>query len=759
MASNLQIKTQDLYDTKWSDASGQYSDEDIQKKYAEKMGYTWVSDEENDIGKYADAEGNEITIGDAQARMYLAQQEALIAVGDNIATLNTNFNILSTNLTTASQLAYNQAAGGDISGVKIGMAGEGTQSFDTASDLQSYLGMDDATFKAIWTAKGYASANAYLEAFNSQLSGFENQVAELDLVNQIIGSGELTLGAGQVFQKVLEQMNLGPAGKNAGQNFVNQFNDQIISKVNSEDYEKVLDGLTKIDWSSWDAGLQAVDFLAEYGVQIDITDKKWLQFVSDTRNATLSTPDMKKLIADLQKIQEITKDLQIGDILSQEDFELLMNYNIELAKYFAILADGTAMMVGDPLDLQQEMAETVKQKYKEAADAALNKADYYTDQYVAGSKALGGESNLDKYSKSIAFQNNEGKWFYRQYEAKRQLEFLESQGYGNTEEGAANLEKWKNDIYGLDENGATTTTGALTAIGEAVASISGEYENAARQAELWSAQYQTSLNSIALNAQDAAERIELLKSGDINAEAYSYAAMAAHNTEKWEGMDVDEVNDYAKAIQNAAGASKLLEGNISEEVAEDVALYTKKMNQGVDKLSKGFKEWQDIIKKSDKASQEYAEAMVDMKDAMSDVLGTSEEFISDDFIVKNLEDIEKAANGDAEAIDRLSAALGKEIILDITADGSQAEKAALDAHTNLQNLLKDKKVGFEVSADMDTSGIIAGAQSVVDNAKMTVEQAQAYFNSLGYEPTFVMVDQEVPIEGTRTYTDYVVIGT
>jgi hypothetical protein len=32
-----------------------------------------------------------------------------------------------------------------------------------------------------------------------------------------------------------------------------------------------------------------------------------------------------------------------------------------------------------------------------------------------------------------------------------------------------------------------------------------------------------------------------------------------------------------------------------------------------------------------------------MKDAMSDVLGTSEEFISDDFIVENLEDIEKAA--------------------------------------------------------------------------------------------------------------------
>ena len=42
---------------------------------------------------------------------------------------------------------------------------------------------------------------------------------------------------------------------------------------------------------------------------------------------------------------------------------------------------------------------------------------------------------------------------------------------------------------------------------------------------------------------------------------------------------------------------------------------------------------------------------------------------------------------------------------------------------------------------------------------MTVEQAQAYFNSLGYEPTFVTEEKEVPMEGSRTYTDIVTIGT
>ena len=73
----------------------------------------------------------------------------------------------------------------------------------------------------------------------------------------------------------------------------------------------------------------------------------------------------------------------------------------------------------------------------------------------------------------------------------------------------------------------------------------------------------------------------------------------------------------------------------------------------------------DVLKKSDSASQEYYDAMVDVKDAMSDVLGVSEEFLTDEFITKNLTDIGKAANGDADAIDRLAAAASKDILLNV----------------------------------------------------------------------------------------------
>jgi hypothetical protein len=56
--------------------------------------------------------------------------------------------------------------------------------------------------------------------------------------------------------------------------------------------------------------------------------------------------------------------------------------------------------------------------------------------------------------------------------------------------------------------------------------------------------------------------------------------MEAHEVEKWEGMDPEEVEDYAEALMEAAEASDLLSDSLkdNEEAAEDVALYTKKMN-------------------------------------------------------------------------------------------------------------------------------------------------------------------------------------
>jgi hypothetical protein len=182
------------------------------------------------------------------------------------------------------------------------------------------------------------------------------------------------------------------------------------------------------------------------------------------------------------------------------------------------------------------------------------------------------------------------------------------------------------------------------------------------------------MQELAFAAEDAEERKELLEKGPqeggIDEEAYGLAAMAAIQEEKYEGLDdeeIEKVEDYSEHLQKAAKSSDLLSDSLkgNEEAAEDVALYTMKMTKGVDKLADGFEDWSDVLKKSDKSSQEYMEAMDGMKDAMSDVLGVSEDFLSDDFIVDNMEDIKLAAEGDAEAIDRLAIAAGKDILVNL----------------------------------------------------------------------------------------------
>ena len=44
-----------------------------------------------------------------------------------------------------------------------------------------------------------------------------------------------------------------------------------------------------------------------------------------------------------------------------------------------------------------------------------------------------------------------------------------------------------------------------------------------------------------------------------------------------------------------------------------------KMNRGIEALNDGYEDWIDILKNSNKASEEYSNALYDIKSALSDV--------------------------------------------------------------------------------------------------------------------------------------------
>jgi hypothetical protein len=132
---------------------------------------------------------------------------------------------------------------------------------------------------------------------------------------------------------------------------------------------------------------------------------------------------------------------------------------------------------------------------------------------------------------------------------------------------------------------------------------------------------------------DAKERQKLLDEGYISQDVSDYAGQIDHNKEKWEGFETQEVEDYSKVIKEMVGSSALLDKTLKEnpEAMEDVALYTMKMNRGIKTLADNWDDWNSILLESDKGSHEYAEAILGLKGALSDVLGVSEDWISSDF--------------------------------------------------------------------------------------------------------------------------------
>lgn len=614
---------------------------------------------------------------------------------------------------------------------------EGNLTYDAAK-LDSVLGLTGNTEADLALAKsrGYESADAYRQAFIDSLD-IEWEVPT-GIGEDIAGS--LTVGAANKIQSTFEAM-----GEQGGDAFVKTING-IASGADwealaPEDQTAMLEKLANIDWTSWDAGEQAIAIAEEYGIAIDGTTQSWQENINAMRDAANALPDLEAMRQEFEQIKEITADIDLGSILSEEDYEILVNYNKELEKYFTILSDGSAQFTGDKLDFQQAIEQQHTEELLEAIQVYKDRNKEITAQIEAGANAVGGEEKLDSYRDTENYVGDDGKNHYSGSNVNRQLDFLESQGYDSDQ-----LAAWRED---LADGG--TTVNVLEDIANAVNSTADSFNNLGAEAESNKALIQGMMNEIALSADDAEERAKLLESGIINEDAFNAAAMAAHNEEKWEDMDPDEVEKYADSLMEAAEASDLLSDELkdNEEAAEDVALYTKKMNKGIEALSEGFEEWSDILKNSDKASEEYSEAMDEMKTAMSDVLGVSEDFLSDSFILQNMEDIKLAAEGDAEAIDRLAIAAAQDILINIDFADEELRNKALTLHSDLATMLPNIEVGATLTGEDE---FLQKAQEIVAAAGMTAEQANAYFRAMGFETKFATVEQPVEQRVPITYT-------
>lgn len=223
-----------------------------------------------------------------------------------------------------------------------------------------------------------------------------------------------------------------------------------------------------------------------------------------------------------------------------------------------------------------------------------------------------------------------------------------------------------------------------------------------------------------------------------------------------------DIETYAKSLMKAAEDSDVLAESLEldADAATDVAFAVIKMNKAIDTLADNFKDWKDILKKSTQESQEFAEASEGMRSALADVYNTESKWISNSFLIEHLEEVEKIAQGDEQAIESLRKELSQDILISILKHNEFDENEIdnlTQQLTNLQDMVPDILVGTHLDLEgmsQDEQAFVDQMQKIIDTAGLTAEQANALFNTMGFEAQYaqeeVPMDQEVPEYVTET---------
>ena len=225
---------------------------------------------------------------------------------------------------------------------------------------------------------------------------------------------------------------------------------------------------------------------------------------------------------------------------------------------------------------------------------------------------------------------------------------------------------------------------------------------------------------------------------------------------------------YEEAATTAAAAAKQQkklkkESKGSAEAAKQLAAASIRASKGVAKLSetieddaKALKKGSQALKKGKTASLEYYQALENTRAAMGEILGLENaDLLSDDFLtnVTNLENMQKLAEGNADALDALRIAAGKDIVANININSEFPEEARDKLMTAVEGLATSLPP-LNVPVDINTNPYMQSLNEMLAAGEITAKDANDILSSIGYDPSITMVSG--PVTTTKTTGDFTV---
>lgn len=613
----------------------------------------------------------------------------------------------------------------------------------TQEDYQKLLGFskedlmkamnitDDEEFDQMFGEYGYDKFKESIEDYGTALNDFtKNMVSSArETFEDIDDTEDLSLSGKKAIAEALEDA-LVYSGEEAMSSMSDMFN-----RMDSTDLKKFTDVTSEI--SNWgDVSLSSLkEQLEEAGIATDLTDEELKEYIEIMREATGATHDFNSLSKTYGEIHEIIDELSTGDTISAENYEKLGDV---ASGYFTKMLDGTYKLTADAEDFYEAVQNEQIGKFSEALDAQreqlertqeLSSLDY--DQ-----KALNelSKSQYDNGFFGLGSSVDEN-------DLKKQLDFIEALSENQKEVAR---------LRDRQEQG-TLTADDYQAIADEVKECTSAYKNLDDTIAGMNASIYENEVAIASSAEDLDTLNKYLRDGTISVSAYSEAYETMREADRMEDLDAEEVKEYADYIQEIADESDEFADALTEdeEAAENLAVQIMQMNNGIETLAEGWEEWSDILKNSSKESQEYQDAMSEVKDSLSDILDIEEDYISNDFVTEHMDDIAKAAEGDADAIDRLREASLDSIILNIDFENEDLKNQFLESVQGLQSIADS--ANLEVGASLDLTKLAQGEQEYLNilnnmllNGQITEADLNNTLSAIGYDPVYSEETYEVP---------------
>ena len=181
----------------------------------------------------------------------------------------------------------------------------------------------------------------------------------------------------------------------------------------------------------------------------------------------------------------------------------------------------------------------------------------------------------------------------------------------------------------------------------------------------------------------------------------------------------------------------------NKKAAAQMAVAHAKFSKGADKLRESLDDNIDILQEWDTEALETYEAASQVQEALKDMFGVE---VSADFVKEHLSDIKAVAEGDIEALDRLSVAMAKDYVTNLT-----IEESAKDEINDFIDKLTSQD--FEIGANFNSDEAITKMNELLAEGKISADELNAAFATVGYQPDIQYTSEPGPETVTNTTTD------